>query len=233
MAIIKASALVAAISGNLGGVNFAQGKGSPYARQRIRRVKPTSAKTAQVSSRMQFLRHKWQQLTEDQRTAWRRAAGNRPRRNRFGLTNRLSGAQLFISHNIRGWYDDGPFATTFDVAPPGLAATKPLTLTTFTCNSAGSKGVLMDNPTGPAEFTFVAYGARTFSTAPRISWYNFKFIERIDVLPGPGVFIHEFTAAWNARIGDPQVGEQCWLAWFTAAPSMWPSPTFTASVFAA
>lgn len=232
MAIIRPSAIVGALSGNLAGVNFATGKSGPYARQRANRTKALSPGTLHNRARFQFLRHQWQQLTDAQRTAWRQAATNRPHINRLGLTSTLSGNSTFLQHNMHGWPDSGFQAIQFDANPPTLTAPPPLILREFNVVSGGLKEMLFSLPGPPTSDRQVFYGARTSSNAPRRTWYNYRFLSRKDILPKPPLFEVTFTSEWDERIGDPQVGERCFAQWFTAGANRWPSVTLDASTVA-
>lgn len=102
MAIIRASALVAAISGSVGGVNFATGKRGTVARLRGRRI-PTQT---EVLLRQQAIfanaSRTWRELSNEQRSSWRALAPGYPITNRLGQTSPPSGYTLFLEVVIRG-----------------------------------------------------------------------------------------------------------------------------------
>jgi len=96
MALVN-SGLVGELSGSIGGLEFAQAKGSNVAKQRkTRRPRFTPARlVAWEFHRVQIAR--WRALTDAQRTAWNTAAQQRPRPDRFGVDRQLSGFQLFLT----------------------------------------------------------------------------------------------------------------------------------------
>ena len=232
MAIIRPSSIVGAISGSIGGTNFATGKNGPYVRSRVSRTKSLTPKQSFVRVRFQFLRHEWQGLTDAQRTAWRMAAANRPHINRLGLTSHLSGHALFIQHNQHGWPDTGTEAIDFDETPPTLAAAAPMTLQPFSVTGGGTKEMDFILPPLFATDRQSFYGARTSSSNPRRSWTEFKFLTRQDTFPKPPLVTIDFTTEWDERIGDPKSGEVCFAAWFTSGISQWPSVTQQGSTVA-
>lgn len=100
MALVKTSPLIAAISGNVPGANFAT---TPYgAVARARKPKPPPPTSDQLHARraFQLCRATWRTLTDDQRTAWRTFASNSHYVNRIGITRNLTGQQYFIQTNF-------------------------------------------------------------------------------------------------------------------------------------
>jgi hypothetical protein len=232
MAIIRTAPLIGAISGNLGGVCFVQSKSGPVIRTRNRRLKQNDKRHYQIRALFQQLRNAWRNLTDNQRTAWRQATISVPNTNRLGLTSTISGYQLFIKTNAWGNYVAPIDPILILKAPSNLNRRTPWLLDSFTITSGGAKGLILLPPAGGG-FPFAqVYGARTFSTAPRRSWFSFRQTEVSGAPPGTITLLK-----WDDDIGDPQPGEQCWIQlWFQqrSAPDFITLPTgpIIASTFA-
>lgn len=120
MAIAKPGPIIGALSGNLGGANFANSRFGLT----VRVVKPPPGPPTQtqflVTRAMQLARQRWRDITEDQRDAWRTFAANTLLRNRLGTQRNLTGHQTFIRHNFQNAgfglpiIDDPPTPWSFD-----------------------------------------------------------------------------------------------------------------------
>ncbi len=208
MAIFRPAAPIGAISGNLGGVNFVLGKNGPVVRQRNRRTSQTTKAAHNQRQIFSFLRNAWRNLTDNQRTAWRQAALAHPRRNRLGLTNRITGYQFFMQLNSFWVTLQNQIPTLTFSDPPSLVTRAPFLLLTWSVTAAGSKTLTTTAPTPPVPETqiFAMYGARTFSSAPRKFWNSFRFTGTFFARP-----TIDLTIGWDDAIGDPAPGEQCWI----------------------
>ena len=98
MAIFKPSAVVGAISGTIGGVNFVSGKGSPVLRSKRARNPLRSPDALERQATFTRQAHNWSIEPETIRAQWRQAALDFPHTNRFGVTTRLSGFQLYMAY---------------------------------------------------------------------------------------------------------------------------------------
>ena len=206
MAIYKAAPLIGGISGTLGGIAFANSKAGPIIRTRLRRTKTTNSRTLEMRVKLQSLRHAWQNMTDNQRTAWRQSAANYPNKNRLGTTSRLSGFQLFVKVNALGYNVPTEPVNAPVLDPPALTRSGSRNIDIFEVQAGGLKFVFLSTGTiGPVNHAFV-YCARTSSSAPRRFWNTFKLIYDAEQFPG----FHTLTE-WDNLIGDPQVGEQCWI----------------------
>lgn len=186
-----------------------------------------------VRVRLQFLRHIWQDATERQRTAWKQAALEYPWTNRLGIKTHLNGHQLFIRVNQLGAIDEGPNATNFQIDPPSFTAGEPAVERQLIVISGGTKTLEFFTPLPTAVNVALVYGARTLSTIDRPNWFNFRFLgQRIVLFNPPDTKVASFTAQWDDRIGDPQVGEQCWLKYRFITIGAYPSQEFITSTFA-
>jgi len=227
MAIFRPAGFVGAISGNLGGVYFTRGKAGPVIRQRNRRTRNTSPRATQIRAAFAFFRLHWRLLTPNQRTAWRIAAESVPFTNRLGLKSSLSGYHLFIKINTKGRVPAaGPIPQPL-TNPPTLVTAPPFTFTNFSVSSAGGATVTAAEPIPSAYEEVRFYGARTFSTAPRASWYSFR-----DSGSQPLIAGDISIPRWNQDIGIPDEGEQCWVQIYQAFLGVFLAAPVTLSTFA-
>jgi len=232
MAIFRPSAIVGAISGDLGGSNFANGPGGSYVRQRRAIVKPKTSKQFQTRAHLQWLRHRWNELTEPQRTAWHQAAANRPIANRLGVTSPISGPAFFIQWNMTAFFTGPLFVAFFSALPPTDPAPDNMPFISFVVTAGGSKILKTTIPAGNPSYFQGYYGARTFSTASRRSWFDFKLVVTNIFTAPSGTQTLDLTATWDELIGDPQVGEQCWIQYLIREGTSFWSTRFRASTFA-
>lgn len=232
MAIITPSSLVGAISGNLGGVNFADGKGGPYVRQRRSVHKPQTARQRFIRAQVQWLRHRWNELTPNQRIAWRQASANRPIPNRLGVSSSISGPAFFIQWHMIGRIESPFIFAFFRTNPPGATPPTNMPFASFVVTSGGSKILKTAIPPGNPAYFQVYYGARTFSTAPRRSWFDFRHFLTNPFTAPSGIQTLDVTLFWDATIGDPQQGEQCWISYLIREIDSFWSTRFTTHTFA-
>lgn len=210
MAIFRPAPLLGAISGNLQGVNFVLTKGSPIVRARIRRTKQSDQRHTIMRGRLQIVRHAWQNLTEEQRTAWRQTANDFPHKNRLGIATRITGFNLFVKANMFAYQIPGASPIPIISDPPNLNAPDTEPFISLNIISGGSKSISFATVIPPPTHFVFVYAARTLSTAPRKFWNTYKLTESLGIT----VPATEITN-WDSVIGDPQVGEQCWVRiWF-------------------
>jgi len=162
MAIAKTGSIVGALSGNLGGANFANSRfGLTVRKQKPQPAPPTSSQRV-ITRAYQLARSWWPALTEDQRTAWRTFASNTLLRNRLGTQRNLTGQQLFIRYNFQAAIfgtaiiTDPPAPWPFDW-PTGFVATV----------TAGVSAIIAPTPAHiPGGDPFIVAAARPLTTHP-------------------------------------------------------------------
>lgn len=209
MAIFRPGPSIGAISGNLGGACFVQSKAGPVIRQRNVRTKNTSKRHLQLRALMKQLRAAWKNLTPDQHTAWNQSASQVLFTNRLGIPTLISGYNLFIKLNAFGQYTI-PVNPAFIFSDPAEILHPPvLQITSFDIVAGGAKTAQLLNPTRLGNEQYFAYCARTYSTADRKSWNQWRLVFAT-VTPSDTLILH----TWNDDIGDPIPGEQCWLKLF-------------------
>lgn len=207
MAIYKPSPLAGAISGNLGGVNFSDGKSGPILRKPIQRTRKDTVLQQANRIRHQFVRSGWRTLTDQQRTEWTQAAQTYPHSNRLGVRTRMTGFSLYLMVNMYAW------SVTF--LPGGLRRSWAdlnrfpafPALSLDITSGAGPYNLINDDPLAVPTPQMTLFGARTFSTAVRRSWNTFTTFTQIandaaDV---------DFSAAFITAFGQIEIGEQLFI----------------------
>jgi len=96
MALSKAGPL-GDVSGKLGGVEFAKGRGSTVIKKGKIRQSSTSNLRKKAQANHAYMIDYWKSLSDAQRNAWNIAARSRPKSDRFGTKRIQSGFQLFMS----------------------------------------------------------------------------------------------------------------------------------------
>ncbi len=230
MAIYRPSAIVGAISGNVGGVCFVVTKAGLVARKRNVRTRNTSKRRFEVNAGFQKLRNAWRSLSEIQQTSWRQAALTFPHTNRLGLATRLTGFALFIKVNALGFSPPnfGPFPIVHD--PPILTNRPPFRIVAFDVTSGGPKTFTLEDevPIPPATLdTLIVSAARTYSTSVLRSWHSYKSLQFNIAAAGPMTLTD-----WDSIIGDPQPNEQCWISVIQWTPGHIKQNPYTASTLA-
>lgn len=128
MAIFKAGAVVAAVSGKVGGQVFVQSSRGNVLRQSPKQLhRDTQAQLAQRASLTRW-NAAWRTITEQQRNAWRAAARTRLFPNRLGTLREISGFNLYVKYN--GIYDSIGLPPL--TIPPRMETTVFSPLTSFT-----------------------------------------------------------------------------------------------------
>ena len=201
MALIRTGVGIAAISGKVGGVVFAQTRNGIVARGLGKTTRNTSARALERNTRYAYARFGWGAKTDEERQAWRTAAGQIHFPNRLGLMRNISGYQLFMKLALLS-----SFPRDFSqLIPPIMTLSEPLENPGLSIEVGGVYEWTYDNvfpDIGPFGYT---YAARPFTTAPTTSSRFWTFIKfgQINVL-NPQLFATEF----NEQMGTPIVGER-------------------------
>lgn len=111
MAIYTPGPITGGISGNVGGVNFANPSGSKVVRSARPPSPNSSALQSLQASNMQNQILRWANLSELDKNAWRNAASQKLFTNRLGINRNLSGYQYFLKLNMHAEIDLPPLST--------------------------------------------------------------------------------------------------------------------------
>lgn len=156
MAIFRPGPLVDAISGAVGGVEFARNRGNVAKKRQLKKHKVGPGPT---EARVHYDRaiSAWQDLTDEQRLLWRHAATVTPIVNRLGQPRTLTGLQLFVRTAIVWRQGTGAFPTE----PPEIYGQTPLSRVDIT----------FAQPSGISVQCFTPDGAFNLGTAIiRVGW---------------------------------------------------------------
>ena len=199
MAIIRPGAVVGAISGNLGGVNFVAGRGAPIVRQRIR--KKDSQTTKQVNQRgtIDLLTKHWRDLSDVQRLMWKVEATKHQFRNRLGVKVFHSAFSIYLAsafpfYSVTGTLQDEP------VPIPQSAGD----ISMFFQASASGAIQLVSIGNLPATHCALVRASRPFSTSTPAHPPNLR---NMSYYPAGAVLLFVFTAEFDAAFGHPNQGE--------------------------
>lgn len=123
MALIRLSSLIGSISGSLGPITFKNTRFGPLATKRLLRTKQRSPAQQSSDSRWVTITRAWQELSVEQRLAWKRVANEIPFTNSLGVTYRRSAFSLFTRHSTPAYHAGLPLNTY----PPFFKALPELT----------------------------------------------------------------------------------------------------------
>lgn len=101
MARITYGNVVAEAAGKLGGIVFARNTAGAYARQKISPIQPRTAAQLQQRNALSSLAKSWGQLTELQRTAWKKWAELQRHSTGLGMTAAPTGMNAYMKLNLQ------------------------------------------------------------------------------------------------------------------------------------
>jgi len=127
MARYRSSALVSALSGCVGGVEFAQGKTSGTVKSRRRNNRSRSQAQLAASAALVTMSHAWDTQTQLFRDAWSTFAAVHPRSNGLGQIVGWTGKQACTQYHLSvyDWLDRTLPGWWYLALPPSLTATAP------------------------------------------------------------------------------------------------------------
>lgn len=201
MAIFRPGPLIAAISGNVGGLNFAQTRSGPIIRRKTTRTNKKTNRQLNRRARFSQVQKDWAVATDLTRDQWRAAAASIKRTNRLGLPSTLTGFQLFVMNSLTNPVSDH---TNFPV-PPHLTATPQPTSVVLTASAAGQINLAWNVTDVPALIFCYIFGMRTLSTRPRTFFNTWRYFAT-DAGP-PGAFNINLNAFWDPIFAHPLEGE--------------------------
>jgi len=202
MAIAKLGPIVQALSGSVGGTNFAQGSHDTVVRHRQRYKRSKSPSQINQSTAFRGAIASWHALSADQRTQWNRVAATVSFPNALSTPVYLSGFQLFLRFHGREWIGSPP--ATSD---PPYAVASPPALLSFPSSKAGVYFYInVYNPLLSSYTQCRIEVARSFSQTQPKSFRNFRHVDDI-ALSQTG---YDALSEVAQSLGYPQVGE--WVA---------------------
>lgn len=172
MAIIRASGILSAISGKLGGQVFVNGRGSAIVRHRPATQGGRSRNHEAAAQRLVKAQRLWAPLSDDNKASWRNFAVQFPVMNRLGQRRPLSGFQAFVRFNVRlqmfnGFTVSAPTSSHLTFVPESISVT-----------ASASGDILIDfDPTVAAPFyNPLVYGATLSRGTIPPNYRNWRFL---------------------------------------------------------
>ncbi len=202
MAIFKPSAIIAAISGKLGGQVFVQARGANVVRHRPAGKGGASRRHEIPKRNLAEAQRFWKTLTDDQHAAWRTFAVQYPVTNRIGLRRPLSPYQAFVRTTLNRFL----FGLTPTELPP-LSSPYPfpasVSLTTF--SGGGVLAFANPNP-NPDSYRFLAYAATLpRNTLPNSGFRNWRFLNSYSTFDGAFSLTDDWLSAWGLPRQDQAI----------------------------
>ena len=201
MAIFKPSSIVGAISGNIGGGCFVNGRGSKVVRKTKQPTTNYNTETLQAQANYATVLRRWRTFTVDEQNAWTVYANANPTTNRLGEKSPLSGFQIFMKIQLT-MFTQLPF---WGPNPPTLANQPNIHNLTF--ESTVSGGITIDIDTAPVvEFVQIQIDGHLLQTdsLPKF-WGRFKFIFILNILASGGAF--DMSSQWQDKFPLPILGQ--------------------------
>lgn len=179
MAIFQPGPLAGTISGPVGGTLFKSTRQGGVIQARPRRTPIRSERALNIRRRMQATQLRWQELTDNQRTAWGAAALTFPHRNRLGVRTLITGHQLFLLVNVQFYpvitFTEGIFAIT----PVDLRRLPPKRPQTLDFTAGGPYLVNFEVPIPTSNSVWIVEYGRPFNDRAYRSWNTWTLVNAI------------------------------------------------------
>lgn len=200
MAIARTSSIIGALSGNLGGVVFANTRQGFLVKHRP--VKINRRTTAQLveRSRHQRITTCWKTLTTAEYLEWRILAEQVNRTNRLGITSKMSPFTLFIAQNRVEAY----LGISLIRTPYALTAAEPCFVEAIVFTAGGSYNITLSFADPYAHRNVYLYGFRPMRTSPTRGVRSWKFLGRAFF---EGMTPLSITAWWDPKLGPLSADE--------------------------
>lgn len=198
MAIFQPSAIVGSVSGNVGGISFANPRGSKVIRKARR---PTAnAKASQLKAQTVFANaaRKWRTLDAETREAWNQYAAQNPRPNKLGVTRALTGYQAWVQLETFAEPNGG----ILNDLPPIASQAEGLTNWSLAASLTGTWGISFDETGSPGGHFAHIYAANLYRETIPSTWNDFAFLLAHNTL---GTF-YGLSTVWENALPLPQVG---------------------------
>lgn len=218
MAKVLFTALMADMRGKMNGSVLARNKGGNYMRTKVTPLNPRSPGQVIARQRLGSLSSMWRGLTPEQRNGWTAATAAFPRKNVFGNTYLLTGAQLFTSMNTNlltigtSVASDAPVPVEFDE----------YIISGFN-DASGLFGPIMSGPV-PADFSLVVEATPPVSPGKTFVQNLYKQVQVFNAAHLAGCnILAAYTALYNAPVSGQVVGVRATLINFTTGQKGTPS----------
>lgn len=199
MAIFKTGSIVGAISGTVGGANFANTRGSSVVRK-PRRSSPLKSQSNKLhQSNVQRFSLAWRELTPGERDAWKTWANNRPRPNRLGVSRYLSGYQSFMGYHLFR----ANTRSDIVILPPQDFVSQGLKNFTMTSTIATGIRITYEQDVATTTRYAVMYGRPLYQTSIPAFNNSWKSLGRIKTT----IFFFDITDEWADEFGAPIIDQ--------------------------
>jgi len=208
MALIQPGPLVSAISGNIGGTNFAITRQGIIARRPSKQPNKHTVHQQMQRTRFSFLKNTWPTLSADQRKSWNAAALSTSFTNRLGLKKLISGANLFMMYNAQ----IGRPADFLALDAPTPIRTTSTNYLTHDFEDDPPRYRIFLNPTSTFVGQRIFFAARSMTSNPRTSFRNWRFIRSSSALGREYVLTTQIVATLGTLLLGEYVG-LAYVAW--------------------
>lgn len=208
MALINLGALTQDVRGSLNGSVFSRNKGGAYVRTKVSPVQPRTP--AQLAQRAIFSTNAkaWSGLlTPAQRAEWTAFALAFPLTNVFGNAITISGLAAYGQlNNVLG-----TIGISAELDPPADKSVVPLAAVTGLTNdaTAGTLELTTDAQASLVGTKYYVFATSNLAAGITPGQSKFRFIGAFAALAA--AVIVDISAAWGAKFGTPQVGQQIWV----------------------
>lgn len=220
MARYNPGPIAADISGSIGSLNFAVGRGGPIIRIKAPHRSNKSARQRQAQHTFGRAAHHWAALTQLQQTAWNNAAAA------IGTattdpSHRVTGYQLFMRAYARYATVDNMSAAE---TPTPLASSAVLLIIPSAHYDVPELSTLIYAPGVSVGTPVYFLAAASNKSYPPRSWRNWAYIGQGDY----GSFPYDFISGWLASFGTPQNGQYSAIRAIACESGQIPSPSYVA-----
>ena len=206
MGIYRPGPAVGAISGNVGGVSFANPSGSAVSRQPRRRSPNQQEQLQTQQANRTVISASWQALTDEQQTAWRHYAAITPSPNRLGVSRTISGWNMYSRHASYALL----VTETPLTLPPATLTPPPVNVVSFTVEIIAGVKCSFTNPGAAVTVEGLVYAQNLYrETIPKFN-RDWHFITK---LSGTNVAGFTFTINYGIVLGVPKVDQVAALRW--------------------
>lgn len=201
MAIFRPGPIISAVSGNLGGLNFAYSRNSSYIRKALRRTNKHTLRQTGNRALFTYLIRAWADLTNAQRIAWNAAAVTTVFHSRLGIHRNISGFQFFTKYNLPIFASTG----LITLPPDNVARVPQPDALPYNFSASGVMSINWTQQPLPTPCTLLTYGSRPLSAKTDRYFNNWLFLAYFPSTAGPNNT--NISAAWYAKLGAPIQGE--------------------------
>ncbi len=221
MALFRPGPLINAISGDVGGVNFASSRYGPLIRRKATRTNKQTRPQLIRRARFAQAKYFYHQLTPDQREAWRALSKTWTQTNRLGIPQTLSAFQLYLKFQIN-LIAGPPYPI---VEPPYPSTTTPISTLTLDFTVGGPYNITITPGVSAFPAFQLIFAHRPVSSNPRTFYNTYNLIGPRASFDGP----RDWQSYIENILGPPALDEQIGIKAYLHDLSFFRSPPAFAS----